>query len=311
MHMKNLKNSTLVESAIKAIYTAASRRTTSKFADEAIGSTIKTLEGKYDFLRYVDIDKNSFSDGGFAIHVSPDIDSVHPVRVGKAIESIIRVVYNDLNEEAGLYFVTELRQYAGGETTKGMIDREIDLDQIQLEQRYAYRRRERKKSISKAVRERKPGRKQPANLLGYTWGKVTKWKHEPNSNFCTLYDKNGKVLDRLNLDMIIQNYVEKLSDFIEADPVEIERQTRIYEKEYELLKLMFEKDMDAETAMHYLHISKEELDDMIRKLSKMEMLQFVSYDTLEITDSAISYLSEKETKDKKVDKKEKKDIEVA
>jgi hypothetical protein len=117
-------------------------------------------------------------------------------------------------------------------------------------------------------------------------------------------------LDRLDLGRIIQNYVEKLSDFVEANPAEIEKQTRIYEKEYKLLKLMFEKDMDAETAMHYLHISKEELDDMIRKLSKMEMLQFVSYDTLEITDSAISYLSEKENKDKKVDKKEKKDIEV-
>jgi hypothetical protein len=102
------------------------------------------------------------------------------------------------------------------------------------------------------------------------------------------------MLDRLNLDRIIQNYVEKLSGYIDVDPREIEKETEIYSKEYDLLKLLLERDMDAETAIHMLKISKNELNNMIRKLSQMEMLQYVDYNTIELTDVGIGYLSKKE-----------------
>ncbi|MCK5635972.1 MAG: hypothetical protein KAH91_01020, partial [Thermoplasmatales archaeon] len=108
------------------------------------------------------------------------------------------------------------------------------------------------------------------------------------------YDKQGNVLDRLNLDRIIQNYVERLSGYIDVDPREVEKQTSVYEKEYELLKLLLEKDMDADTALHMLHISQEELNNIIRKLSQMEMLQYASHDTIELTDIGVGYISKKE-----------------
>jgi len=292
--MENLKNSALVNAAIKAIYDVASRRSTSRFAEESIGSTIKTLEGKYDFLKYIRINRNDSSAEGFVINISPDINSVHPSEIGKAIESIIRVIYNDLNEEAGLYFVTELKQYVGEQTTSRIIDCDVDLDQIQLEQHYAYRRQKRKKAISESVKRGGTDSKQHENLLGYIWSNVSSWKHEPDSKFCTLYNKEGKVLDRLNIDRIIQNYVEKLSGHEDMEPSEIEKETRIYEKEYDLLKLMLEKDMDAEMAARLLHISEQELKKMISKLSQIEMLQYVSYDTLELTNTCIGYLSERE-----------------
>ena len=66
------------------------------------------------------------------------------------------------------------------------------------------------------------------------------------------------MLDRLNLDRIIQNYVERLSGYIDVDPREIEKETKVYAKDYELLKLLLEKDMDAETAIHMLNISRNE-----------------------------------------------------
>lgn len=300
--MAKTKNSVLLSSVIKAIYTVASRRTTSKFADETVGSTIRTLENKYDFLKYVKINKDAVSDSGFAISVSKEVDSIHPTRIGKAIESILRIVYNDMNEEAGLYFVSELKEYAGDDVTKGIFNCDVDLDQVQIEQHYAFRRRERKKSIQKAAEQGKLGKDSPENLLGYTWKNVSSWKHEPDSKYCTLYDEQGNVVDRLNLDRIIQNYVEKLSSFKDVDPKEIEKQTRIYEKEYHLLKLLLERDMDAETAMNILSISHKELDGMIKKLSGMEMLQYVSYNTIELTNTGISFISEKEKQDTKTGK---------
>lgn len=52
--------------------------------------------------------------------------------------------------------------------------------------------------------------------------------------------------------------------------------------------------MDAETAMHMLNISRNELNNMIRKLSQMEMLQYIDYNTIELTDVGVGYLSKKD-----------------
>ena len=292
--MEKINNSVMLRAVITSLYSVASRRTSSKFAEETIGTTIKTLEGKYDFLRYIDIDAENILDGEFALNISPDIETVNPELVGKSIEALIRVIYNDLNSEAGLYFVTELKKLAGYEVTKAIMESNADLDQVQLEQHYAYRRREKKKAISKATRGEISTKGVPKNLIGYGWDEVSYWKHEPGSKFCTLYNKQGKMLDRLNLDRIIQNYVERLSGYIDVDPREIEKETEIYSKEYDLLKLLLERDMDAETAIHMLKISKNELNDMIRKLSQMEMLQYVDYNTIELTDVGIGYISKKE-----------------
>jgi len=294
--MVELKNSILLEAVITAIYNVASRRTSFKFADESIGSTIKTLEGKYDFLKYVDINKKDSTEGGFAVSVSSDIDSVNPMLVGKAIEALMRVIYNDINSEAGLYFVSEVKENAGKEITRMIEDCDVDLRQLQLEQHYAYQRRERKRNIAEATRTGKFTHGKPENLIGYTWDKVSHWKHEPGSKYCNLYDKEGNILDRLNLDRIIQNYVERLSGYIDVDPREIEKEASIYEKEYRLLKLLLERDMDAETAMHILKINRDELNKIISKLSQMEMLQYTDFNTVELTNIGIGYLSKKEPK---------------
>ena len=294
--MEEITNSILFEAFLKALYNVAGRRTTLKFADEAIGSTIKTLEGKYDFMKFVKIRKSDIPAGGYAIQVLPDINSVDSDLIGRAIESLVRVVYNDLSTDAGLYFITELKEKAGEEITKMFSDIDVDLDQIQLEQHYAFRRRERKKVISKEIISGKIDRKKPDNLLGYTWDNVSYWKHESGSKYCTLYDKKGIVLDRLNLDRIIQNYVEKLSGFVDVDEKLIEKESVVYEKEYEFLKLLLEQDMDAELAMHRLKISRKELNDMIKKLTQMEMLQYINFNTVEITDTGVGYLSKKDKK---------------
>ena len=277
--MEKIRNSVLFEAFLKALYIVASRRTTSKYADESIGSTIKTLENRYDFMKFVNINKSEFPKEGYSISVSSDIDRVQPELIGKAIEALIRVVYNDLSTDAGLYFVSEIKDQAGEEITRMISDFDVDLDQVQLEQHYAFRRLERKKQ---------------ENLLGYTWDKVSHWKHEPGSKYCTLYDKQGNILDRLNLDSIIQNYVEKLSGYTDVDERQLGRELSIYEKEYALLKLLLEQDMDADTAMHQLKVSREELNNMIKKLSQMEMLHYVDFNTVEITDAGIGFLSKKD-----------------
>jgi Mn-dependent DtxR family transcriptional regulator len=76
----------------------------------------------------------------------------------------------------------------------------------------------------------------------------------------------------------------------------LEKETNIYAKEYDLLKLLLERDMDAETAMHMLNITRKELNKIISKLAEMEMLQYVDHNTIELTDAGVGYLTKKEKK---------------
>jgi len=101
-------------------------------------------------------------------------------------------------------------------------------------------------------------------------------------------------MDRLNLDSIIKSYVEKLSGYAGTGPSEYEDKINVYEKEYKLLELMYSQDIDAESAVATLHITEDELNKMIQKLVKIEMLQYISYDVVELTEVGMSYLSKKE-----------------
>lgn len=291
--MDGLSNSLLIKLTLEALYTVAGRRTSLQFADETVGATIRTLEGKYDFLKYVKVNKTTMTDKNFDVVVSPEVNSFPVEMVGKAIESIIRMVYTDLNKEAGLYFITELKEFAGKKVVGAISNCNVDLDQVQVEQHYIYRRQERRKAVKSGG---KPGEQKRPNLLGYSWSNVAKWRHEPGSKFCVLYNEQGEVLDRLNLDRIIQNYVERLSGHEDGIPASLDQEVRIYEKEYALLELMHSRDMDAETAASLLKVSFNELNDMIRKLSQVEMLQYTAYDTVEITKKGISYISKSDQK---------------
>lgn len=293
--MKNRENSILLENILKSLHNIASCHTSIRIANETIGSSIKTLENKYDFLKYVNISiTKSISQSCFAVNISPEINSLNPEQIGKAIESLIRMVYNDIGNEVGLYFIIKLKELIGDHNIKKIKNLNVDFDQIQLEQHYAFRRKLGKKQIQKLACTGRLNSNIPDNLLGYTWDSISSWRYELGNKYCTLYDKQGKVIDRINLDRIIQNHVEKLSGYIDIDPREIEREKPLYEKEYKLLKMMLERDMDIETAQHMLNVSRNELNNMIKKLSEMEMIQFISFDTIDITETGIEFINKNE-----------------
>ena len=275
----------LLRTVIHALYIVASRRASSKFAEDAMETALATLKNKYPFFKNITVKMKTFFEDGVNIDLSSNIDKVHKSEIGDAIESLIRVVYNDLSEEAGLYFITEMKQYVGDKIVEAIVDAGVDLDQIEVEQHHAYMRKKRKKAVKQGG--------QSENLLGYTWGEVFRWEHKEGSKYCTLYDTKGTALDRIDLERVIQNYVETLSGITETNLEELEKKVRIYEKEYSLLKLMYQENMDAETASHLLNISREELNKIVRKLLEMEMLKYISEDTVKLTETGLDALSHK------------------
>ncbi len=286
-NMVRFTNSYVIGEILKSLYHVAGRRTTFGFAAKVIGSIIKTLEPKHPFLKFVQIDDKGEIIEEEAIVISPEIDNVEKHELGRAIEAVIRIVYMDIIGKAGLFFIAELKRRAGEDLMDELHTFGVDLASLQIEQHYLYRSHERKKKVA--------GKKPygDVSLLGYTWKNVASWKYDKTTQNCVLYDKEGNTLDNLNLESIIENYVQNLSDTLEEIPGEIEKDFKITHKETELLKMLQRRDMDAETAINLLHIDKVEFDSMVKRLLENDLLQYTSFNVIELTEIGISYISDK------------------
>ena len=284
-------NSYILGEILRSLFHVAGRRTTQGFAAKVIGSIIKTLQQRYEFLKYVEIKEAGEFSGDEVVQISSEIDDIDRETVGRAIEAIVRVVYMDIIGKAGLFFIAELKRRASEDLITELQSFGVDLASLQVEQHYLYRSRERKK------RKSGKGATGDVSLLGYTWKNVSSWKYDPSQKACVLYSKDGDVLDNLHLDTIIESYVKNLSENLEEIPGELEEKIDISDKEFQLLDMLRNRDMDAESAMNLLHVSKQEFESMVRKLLENELLQYTSYNVIELTEIGISYLSERGKKE--------------
>jgi hypothetical protein len=290
--MIEMKNSEVLGGILRAVYTVASRRTTHSFAATVLGAIIKTLEQNYDFLKYVHIENLEVANKDEMISISPEIDLVVRSNIGKSIEAIIRIVYMDLVGKTGLFFMKELKQQAGERIIAELKNYGVDLALLQTEQQYLHRQNRRKKQNAHTITKGDTAKhRDDVSLLGYTWKNVGSWKYDPLQKTCVLYSKEGKELDRLNLDTIIENYVTNLTEEVEELPNEYVDEINLTDKEFELLKMLYSRDMDAETATVLLHISKREFEIIIRRLLHHELLHYVSFNEIELTEEGINYLT--------------------
>jgi hypothetical protein len=289
--MPKLQNSDLLKSIIKAIYITASRRTAPSFAIAVIGAITKTLEQRFDFLKNVVFREEGGSED--FVTIDNKVDSIEPFIIAKAIENIVQVVYLDLREKAGFFFIKELMRNAGENVISNLKDIGVDLELIQIQQHYLYRRQSRG-SKDKLVK----GQKQIDNvsLLGYSWKNVSNWEFDTKNKTCVIYDKKGQELDRLNLDTIVRNYISSITDdsqkVTDENKDEI-RKIELSKNEFELLNMIQSQDTDFESASALLHMSQKELEDTIRKLLSSELLHYVSSDEVALTEIGIEYLKER------------------
>ena len=295
--MGEIKNSEVLGGILRTLYIVASRRTSQTFAATVIGAIIKTLEQNYDFLKYINIENPEYTNSEIVINISNEIDTVEPTKIGTAVEAIIRIVYMDLVGKTGLFFMKELKEQSGEQIITELRNYGVDLSLLQTEQRYMHRQhRKRKQQVQQM---KKTGEelehRDDVSLLGYSWKNVGSWKYDPLQKTCVLYSKEGRELDRLNLDTIIESYVTNLTKEYEDPSGEYEEEILLSEKEIELLKMLHSRDMDAEVASVVLHVSKIEFENIVRKLLQSELLHYVSYNEIELTEEGIKFLSEKET----------------
>jgi hypothetical protein len=290
--MSQLKNTILITRVIEALFAVVGRRTLDSFAIQILQTTIRKLEKKFDFLRFISIHDDFFLDEGIKASIDEKFDTIEPSRFGEAIDALIRVIYLELTEtvgdDVGLYFITELKDHLGDVYVDELRRCGVHLESIQTEQHMRYQMKERQPTppLFPYPKEEVP------EETDYSWDTVSTWKYD--NNICLLYDEQGKLLDTLQLDLIVEEYIERVTETKKHQTVSSPKTTmlKVTETEDELLEMMRRRDIDVQSAVALLHVSRQKLDTMIQKLLQLEMLQYISDNEVKLTDKGLQYLSD-------------------
>lgn len=227
--MPELSNVDILENVMHGLFTTTGRRTSENYAVAVIYTITRELKKRFDFLKYIKF--NIGGDYQELFTISPRLNTIDPVIIGRAVESIIQVIFMDLKEKAGFYFLNEFKKNTGEVTISYLNEVGVDLELLQIQQHYLYRQRSRIKSKAKTA---PTGNLEPTKqkiMIDYSWENVSNWDYDANNRSCIIYDNNGNVLDQLNLDDLLKQHIKYLT---ETDAVELTTDYKMEEKEKSL-----------------------------------------------------------------------------
>lgn len=290
-----INNSDLMKHTIKTLLTITSRRASESISILLVDAILKALTSKYDFLKYVKIK----TAGGYQdisvdmVLIDPEFEKVDQRAVGKVIESLVRIIVMDLREKAGLFFVKELKERLGENYISLLKNLGVDFELLQLEIDYSRSQQKRRVTHQVGSTGATEKKQQDVGILSYNWENVSTWRIQ--DNVCMLYDKSGRLLDKLHIDQIIENHVRAITESQETTQ-EKQKAQDFTEEHLQLLKLLYTRDLDMDEAKYYLKKTQPQIEFMIYELLDANYLKYVSEDMVTITQKGIDYLLSQEEK---------------
>jgi len=128
------KKSEIMKHVLRTLISISSRKTDLPYTIITMDDLIKRLETQYRFLKHIQINDDFYNEqSGDIISVMSDINTVPPNELGKALHSIIDSMNQSLGENAGHFFIKEIRNKLSDEYLTLMRDMGVDLGLMQLE----------------------------------------------------------------------------------------------------------------------------------------------------------------------------------
>ena len=131
--MPNFDNSEVVKHILQTLINITSRKTTKDLALSTMYDLIKKLQGKYEFLKHIEIKDTRFIEFEEPVSVMSDIDGVKLNEIGKALSDIIKTMKIDLGRNAGYFFIKELKNNIRDEYSSTLEEMGLDFGVMQLE----------------------------------------------------------------------------------------------------------------------------------------------------------------------------------
>jgi hypothetical protein len=128
------KKSEIMMNVLRTLISICSRKTDLPYTIMTMEELIKRLETQFRFLKHIQINDDFYNEqSGDIISVMSDINTVPPTELGKALHSIIDSMNRSLGENAGHFFIKEIRNKLSDEYLTIMRDMGVDLGLMQLE----------------------------------------------------------------------------------------------------------------------------------------------------------------------------------
>jgi hypothetical protein len=128
-----VENSKIVKKVLTTLLNISGRKTSKEHAVMIMGSLLKQLETRYDFLRNIKVKDTRFLENEESVNVLSDVNSISENEVGKAIHDIILMMNNSLGKNAGYFFYKEISKGIDDDYQTTMKNMGVDLGLMQLE----------------------------------------------------------------------------------------------------------------------------------------------------------------------------------
>ncbi len=128
------KQSEIMKNVLRTLISISTRKTDLPYTIITMDDLIKRLETQYHFLKHIQINDDFYNEqSDDLISVMSDINTVPSTELGKALHSIIDSMNRSLGENAGHFFIKEIRNKLSDECLTMMRDMGVDLGLMQLE----------------------------------------------------------------------------------------------------------------------------------------------------------------------------------
>lgn len=128
-----MESSEVMRHVIQTLIDISTRKTTQDHAIFTMNDTLNKLKTKYDFLKNIKIKDTRFLEFEEPVTVMSGLDKIESNYVGKALHDIIKTTRYSLGEDAGHFFIKELKNRMGDDYLSTFEEMGLDLGIIQLE----------------------------------------------------------------------------------------------------------------------------------------------------------------------------------
>ncbi len=127
-----LEKSDVVKQLLKSTADVIGRRSSEDYALVILGGTIKKLQEKYDFLRFLQTKNTRYSEIENVITIDSSINQIDSEDLGKAMQEIVGMLVTAMGKNAGFFFVKEIKNKIGPNYGIALRNMGVNLDFMQF-----------------------------------------------------------------------------------------------------------------------------------------------------------------------------------
>jgi len=118
---------------LKSTIGVIGRRTSEPYANMTVERILEKMSSKYDFLKYIDIKHEKFTENINFVEINTDIEDVDIKKLGDAIKDFMIKLADRMGKDAGFYFIKEIKDDLPYDYEQKTKEIGVDLELIQSE----------------------------------------------------------------------------------------------------------------------------------------------------------------------------------